>query len=655
MAALKSARASHKLNPMEDDISEHPDSNTETTSPQSAPRAVSLDRERLKDGVKSTGLRLWSVIGVMATMGGVLGLYQFFNASDVHEQSRTDTLLIAMVAEGVISEDQAQNLIKILDDRPSDVSVEETISLETAVEEQDKDAIIAMATMLTRDTYTEGLDLLEDAAETSADWLELSELSLGRDRQRSLRAAEKAVALDPENFRAITMLVQAQSAAGNYPKAIRSAEAARIIASTPRQRLMAESAIMNTYFMARDVDKIESAIEGYQSVMDAFEQTVENAPFTDDMTREGVRDHPAWTFSTAKSIHASAFAALENYDRSLSAIDQSKFWLDRLKSHANAKAHIQVRQREIMNIELLASIHIAKKDKEATYQAFEEIIDARESLIRKGDAASREALAIVYAKYGQAAFDFGDKDKANELYRTGYEAFKSLVDENPDNEELKSGLDVYENIIVFLEAGDDSEAYKTDSRAKLQQLRQELMLSPDDDELQRQFLAFSATYSAAIMMTPETGIAANEEHIAFVIDTANDVQAKSGGSYFSHLLKYHAEFQGALVDTQQGDDDAARAHYTNMLNLYDLIISAPDIESYSPEVIGTELYGLKLGTLRELAKLGGDGAIEAARSGLAISEGLNDSGQLKTADQAYPGIFRDLIAELEEGTAVDAE
>ena len=93
------------------------------------------DQGKLKDSVKSTGRLIWAAIGVMATLGGVLGLYQFIAPSEQTNNKATDALLIAMVAEGVITAEQAQNLTNALTEPSVDLSVEETVTLKAAMDD----------------------------------------------------------------------------------------------------------------------------------------------------------------------------------------------------------------------------------------------------------------------------------------------------------------------------------------------------------------------------------------------------------------------------------------------------------------------------------------------------------------------------------------
>lgn len=144
----------------------------------------------------------------LATIGGVLGLYQFMASSSPAPANTTDSLLVAMVAEGVLSDEQAGNLTKILSESSVRSGAESADTIKSALEEQDKETLIAMAKTYDESTREEGLDMLEAVAETSEDWLTIAQVSFGSDSQRSLDAAEKAVRLDRDNFRALSFLVQ---------------------------------------------------------------------------------------------------------------------------------------------------------------------------------------------------------------------------------------------------------------------------------------------------------------------------------------------------------------------------------------------------------------------------------------------------------------
>lgn len=612
-----------------------------------APENASLNRERIKDGMLTTGQAIWGLVGMLATLGGVLGLFQFFSSLDDRPSANADTLLVAMVAEGVISEEQATNLTNALTGSADGLEPDEESTLKSAVENLDKDAIVAMANMLNKETYTEGLRLLEASAESADDWLELAKLAWGRDIELCLRAAERAVVLNPDSFRAVTLLVQAQAAAGNYKQAVRSAETARIIASTPAERLQAESAITNVYVMGRDVDNVEISLEGLQAEIEAFSSVAQSAGFSQSLTGATIYDHPVHLIANALSGQAYALTVLQNYDQALGAISTSNEWYERLRPHVTDNVLIEVQKAEIRNRKMLAGVYVKQEDKENAYLVFEDVISMWQELTAMGDASARESLAVEWSGYGQAAYKFGDKDKALILYENGRSIISEFADENPESEEWQNAVEYYNDLILFLVSEDNPGEYKARLEDKFKKLRQDLIMSPEDLGLKKEFLNHSTLYSGILRRDVEANAESLNTLVSFVDETAAELRSVLGGNYYSIMLEYHAEYVRALVDEENEDVDAAKAHYNNMLDIYDLLISAPDIDSYDPEKLGTEIYGFKLGTLYKLALFKDDDALRAAKSGLSISEGLNKSGQLRTGDQYYLKQFGDLVSELD--------
>ena len=614
--------------------------------PSSAPKKA-FDQAKLTDSVKSTGRLIWTAVGVMATLGGVLGLYQCFDPSESNDRDATGTLLVAMVAEGVITDEQAQNLTNALTEPTAELTVEETVTLKAALDEQDKSAIIAMATMLSRQDYLEGLKLLEESAETADDWLELARLSWGRDRERSLRAAENAVALNPDNFRAITFLIQAQAAFGDYKKATRSADIADMIANSPMERLGVSAARLNTSILARDVTAIEEMLGRYQTAIDDVTPIAEAAEIADRLSVEQFEDHPVWVMSLAETTKATAMFNLEDYEAAVRAINASNQWLDLLQPHIDGAIEADVKTRETTNFELLAKAFTAQKMQQDAYDTHERILANWGELAASGNTQANQALPMAWAQYGQTAYHFGETDKARTLYENGQKLVIQLAAENPDNEEWQAAAAYYESLMVYLSNEASPDAFKDSFRTRLSDARQMLAATPRDDERRVELLVYASTYSSVLLRELDQNRSELDWLTGYLREIAADLSEDLGANYFSLLLVYNAEYIAALVDEQVEDIPAARGHYQTMLNLYDVLVATPDVQSFDPEQFRTELYGLKLGTLFKLASFKDEQSLQYARLGLALSEQLDKAGQLQTADQYYLKTFSDFVSELE--------
>ena len=614
--------------------------------PSSTPKKA-FDQAKLTDSVKSTGRLIWTAVGVMATLGGVLGLYQFFDPSESNDRDATGTLLVAMVAEGVITDEQAQNLTNALTEPTAELTVEETVTLKAALDEQDKSAIIAMATMLSRQDYLEGLKLLEESAETADDWLELARLSWGRDRERSLRAAENAVALNPDNFRAITFLIQAQAAFGDYKKATRSADIADMIANSPMERLGVSAARLNTSILARDVTAIEEMLGRYQTAIDDVTPIAEAAEIADRLSVEQFEDHPVWVMSLAETTKATALFNLEDYEAAIQAINASNQWLDLLQPHIDGAIEADVKTRETTNFELLAKAFTAQKMQQDAYDTHERILANWGELAASGNTQANQALPMAWAQYGQKAYQFGETDKARTLYENGQKLVIQLAAENPDNEEWQAAAAYYESLMVYLSNEASPDAFKDSFRTRLSDARQMLAATPRDDERRVELLVYASTYSSVLLRELDQNRSELDWLTGYLREIAADLSEDLGANYFSLLLEYNAEYIAALVDEQDEDIPAARGHYQIMLNLYDVLVATPDVQSFDPEQFRTQLYGLKLGTLFKLASFKDEQSLQYARLGLALSEQLDKAGQLQTADQYYLKTFSDFVSELE--------
>lgn len=614
-------------------------------SPQNT--RAQLDKNNLREKATKTWKGAWAMICGLATIGGVIGLYQFM-ASSSAPTNTTESLLVAMVAEGVISEEQAGNLSELLTETSSKPDAERAETVISALEDQDKDTLIAMAKTYDEDTREEGMDLLEAAAETSEDWLTIAQVSMQYDKQRSLRAAEKAVRLDRDNFLALTFLVQAQSQAGDYDRARRSAESARMLARTPRDRLMSEQAALsisisgyNKPMIEKDLERLEKAIIIYQPVFDA-------ASFDKQLNDDEIDSHPNWLMGFIKQIQSSAEYTLERYEASRATAYESIDYFKALEPILSEQQWEKVLKREISNLNSIAGSYSKEEDFVKTAEYYRKVVAIREALVAMGveDAEYQLATSLTYVASAEHQND--NTEVELELYARSYEIFEKLLKEDPDSETLAEMLEWNQRAIDSHSAilvGDGSEAdvfKKAYDQAKI-----DLFKSPEDKEIQQEYFRNLQTLSGVYSSDWETFESDFRSIVQNVVQTSEQLEANHGPRLFTYELQYTAAHYLGAFEKEQGNMSAARTNFENMLHFANLLAAAPDVADFDAEERGYRVETFKLSALYNLADLDDAQALNSARAGLKLAEAWDASGQLLTREQQMIQRFKDRIAELE--------
>jgi len=249
----------------------------------------------LKEHASKTIKLLWTGLGALATLGGVVGLVQVFsanNAGGLSAGASSQDVLMEMVKSGDIDVADAERLAELLygEDGRSDSEGLKDIA-ESGTVRQKK----AIAMLAERHTREEGLTLLEAEAKTGADWRLVAELAYGFDAKRALSAVKKAIALDPEDFRAVTLMSQIQVRTGDFSSAQRSAKTAELLATTTAERLMAARSSLSILVSATNVTDIPSGIENLKSAMEPNALDVETTPLpTKFDTIQDAEIHPLY-------------------------------------------------------------------------------------------------------------------------------------------------------------------------------------------------------------------------------------------------------------------------------------------------------------------------------------------------------------------------
>jgi len=613
---------------------------------KASPR-LSLDKDALKKRAGKTWRGVWQVGVVLATIGGIIGLFQTMTKEQQTLLQGSEPLLIALVAEGVITDVQAGNLAKVLSGASYEFGAEGSATVNAALKDEDKDALIAMARMFDENTREEGLDGLEVAATTAGDWLLVAQLSVGSDNMRGLKAAEKSVQLDRENFRALTLLVQMQAAAGQYDRARRSVESARILARTPTERLLAEQTALSVSTIGFNKDQMKKDLKGLQTAIDGYQSIIDLADFEEPLTKVNIDKHPFWTLAFIKQIKADAESSLERNEQARTTAQESIALFETLESHADAESAPVVRGRVISMFRTIANTYHGEENHSDAKQYEKKIVEHYENLVEAGAPRAPILLASSLVSLGHTAYKEEDWDEAIELYERALEILKKLELKKPESKSLSTNIKSVSDYIESTRAirdnsGNEVEAFKT----SFEESGRKLIKSPQDRDLRENFIdrmhrVFGALSKDYKKNSDELLVTAN-----YAKNIVTKIEQHIGPNYFGYeILFYAVHFQGAAAE-EQGDLKLAKESFRELLIIADLIAGAPDADEFDAEKEGINLESYKISAWLTLASLDDEDSLSAAKSGLRLAEARDAAGQLPTRSQYLIQQFKDRIKEL---------
>lgn len=614
------------------------DEKPETGEP--APPQTRLDTQKLSRRAQQTWRWLWGLIGVLATIGGVLGLYQFLESSRSPDlPPATQQLLLGMVDEGVLSVDQAERLVGLLSGTAEGATPQATEELVEAVKEGDYKTLRAMALMYDEDTRREGLEALQVNAETSEDWLRIAELAYIKEPDLAAEAASKSIALDPENFRAVTLLVQIYAIQGDYQKATRSAATAEMMARTPTELLEATLASLNVAMAGRNPEQIEAKSQAMSDALEGYKPIFEKAAVPKSFTVNEIDKHPIWVWAVSHQVLAGANSHLKNYSASHEQFDIAI---------ANFEKTLPAvpNDYKATTLKRIARTH---GDKAYTYHAAENYdaavnanaisIKIKEDLAISGDKPAIEYMPVAYVGHGQLLISLKRYDEGIEFYKKALDFSEDQLALKPDDEKLKDAVPLLRlQWIMAKRSKGQSDTYKQSALEFLQNQQDKIMADPENFANYNSYLS---TVNGLVRL--ETSVPEPDSDFAFsiirqAISFKSDLVKKFGDSPNSkHLETSLWTALGTLHLNQKNMDEAQSAFEQALQSTEDL----PDIDD-------VKAHSMRLYVLHNLSDLKTDASLGYAQKGLALAKKLDAESNLETRDQGYLDGFKTHIEELEK-------
>ncbi|MEP3655207.1 MAG: hypothetical protein ABJO36_09960 [Litorimonas sp.] len=432
----------------------------ETNDPQihKEPTKPKLAMKPLKEHASKTVKVLWTGVGALATLGGVVGLLQVFsanNAGGLSAGASSQDVLMEMVKSGDIDVADAERLAELLygEDGQSDSEGLKDIA-EGGTARQKK----AIAMLAERHTREEGLTLLEAEAKTGADWRLVAELAYGFDAKRALSAVKKAIALDPEDFRAVTLMSQIHVRTGDFSSAQRSAKTAELLATTTAERLMAARSSLSILVSATNVTDIPLGIENLKSAMEPNALDVETTPLpTKFDTIQDAEIHPLYLQAVSSRTLATASLYVADYPsvklNSENALRDYVMVMPRVPSEDRAK----MKSRIAAVYDNLIYVEFIGKNWPEMMSLARKQLDLYREAAEIGDKRAQTALPGKYAQYAGYAVYSGEKDIVRSASQRSLDLTRLAADRRPDDARLALNVGQVElnHAILMSSIGED--------------------------------------------------------------------------------------------------------------------------------------------------------------------------------------------------------
>ena len=623
---------------------------------------------RLQKGMSTAWRFIASGAGVIATIGGVIGVYQFLTspASETPSLRSAEDMIVAMVDQDVISLEDASRIALALSgpvETGNAAAAESIQNIASAGSDNQRRAIQLMSQQETRE---EGLDLLKSEAETSEDWYTVALFSASIDDEVAFSAVRKSVALDPENFKSLTLLASLQLRQGDFADARRSVMTAGLLAQTPYEKLLAERASLEVATSSGNVPAIQEAIPGLESALTAYEMSVDMDAYPDAFALGAYRDHPVWISAMEHYRIASGYAYLDRQAASQAAasvaasgqdVDENVYLeaqlyadiiiaeleivitgLEKLVPLSTEEDRLHITRNYLGALSRVADAYFSKGELERGGAYSARMLEAARIEAESGNRGAIEELASYYSQHAGNLYRAKDYASGKRALRRATDLRAKYARDHETTEDLPLELAALElDYAAGIAFYGDGESLEEAANTYMSLLEGRILLSAqdgdgDEEEAGDQLRAYmtkgyelASIYAAATssIRSADKAIASINRPLEF-----NRALMKEFGPNHDRL---HGDFDLLAL---QGDiyfnllnKDAALASYQEA---YDV---ASDITPVEDEEDIVELC--QLHALSRIGFLEMDVSDQAVRDAIALGARLDKEGRLSTGHQNF--------------------
>ncbi|MEP3891280.1 MAG: hypothetical protein ABJN69_12545 [Hellea sp.] len=574
------------------------------------------------------GRLVWGGLVLLATLGGVLGFYQFFADSGSTSTPEPETMVLRMVESGDLSVDEAAALMDMLGGSNSAQAME-TLSSGT---ERQKEALQLVAVS---PTFERGISILETEAKTAADWRLIAELSLSRDAARAVKAARKAIALAPADFDTLGLLVKSQMQAGSFAEAKRSQASLTAIAQSPLEQLKAAIIQGDLAYFTRRPEDAKSAISTLSATLEALEP-LEDLPL--DPAAASPMGEALPSAAEAIATRGQLYLVTEEFDKIEPDMQRAIAILESGLAHFKGRDLKNARMNLALYNDLRATAKHRLNQIDDHHEAHEKSIAQYRAMADAGDASAREALPrrlmSLAVEYGQ----LGEPEIAVERMGEALKRFDDYAADFPDNRDLKKErftLVAWEHML-----GGDAQAAKATYMSAMESLRAELLAEGDPKEIGQVTNLIYSSMSTFYRAEDRTQALLTSLH-APGMQTLSAFERRYGASKELTIERYRVRlnYVGTLIAAEAKPAEiqaAARELIADLTPENNTEIKADTLDLF-------KVYALSL-----LAQTKPEDYKTAAQEGLNLAQSLNRKGKLGSNEQRYIAAFEAMLKADEE-------
>lgn len=581
----------------------------------------------VKQRAGQAGRLLWGLLVGIATLGGVLGVYQFF--SNDQTDIAPEAMVLRMVDTGDLSAEQAASLISLLGD---DVTEAAASTLADGSDRQ----IEALQLVAATPTFERGIVMLEDEAETADDWRLIAELSRSRDADRAVAAARTALTLDPQDFDTLRLLIETQLFAGDFAEARRAHISLTAIAQSPLQRLKAAILEGDIAQISQNPDLASEAIKTLTAAIEALEP-LEKLSYTSGAS--SLLNEALPVAAEGLATRATQYFIRNELDRVEPDYLRAISLLEPIVGELEGRSERLVRSRLAQYHDMRASLKHRMGELDNHHEAHEKAIAQYRAMADTGNLSAQEALPVRLLNLSREYYILGEPELAGSRINEARDRFDRYAAQFPDDNagliRQSRDIDVWTKTI----AGDIERVQEIYLKT-LSELEADLLREGDPDRL------------AELTATVRDSVG--------VLYRYNDREAIS-------LTVFHAPAMQAVraFERRYGQSPQTQIERFNLRALYAATLTAIDPESSEAEAMMRELLDdmvaqrdampatfratvnrLELYALSYLSNRDTGDALDLAQRGLQRASELDASGELTTSDQPYLNQFERRIAAL---------
>ncbi|MDB2439836.1 hypothetical protein N9W89_14075 [Hellea sp.] len=576
--------------------------------------------------LSKAGRALWGSLVVLATLGGVLGVYQFFTDNGPNKEAAPQTMVLRMVESGDLSADEAASLMEMLGSSTSEQAVE-TLKSGTDLQKE------ALQLVAVAPTFERGIVILESEAKTTADWKLIAELSLMREPSRAVEAARKAIALAPQDYDALRMLVKAQIFSGDFADAKRSQASLQVLASTPLQHLKAA-------IMGGDIASITQRPEEAEIAISILSEAISDLEPLEELQIDPSAASPVdgalLTASEAVATRGQLNFITEEFEKvepdMLRAVALAERSLDGLSGRNLNTA----RKSLALYHDLRATAKHRLDQIDDHHEAHEKAIAQFRAMADSGDAEAKESLPTRLMSLAREYARLGEPDIAIDRMSEAIKRFDDYAADFPNNREIEDQrLEMTAWMQVL--SGNIDGAKKTYDVA-MKNLRTGLLAEGDPQQLRQ---VTELIYKSMITFNETkdpTPSLLTYLHVPGV-QTLSAFERRYGPSKEVDLERYRVRLNyiGTLLTAKADPAEIQTASR-------ELIVDLSSAQKSEVEIETLEIY--KLYALSLLVQAEPEDHKTIAQEGLDLANSLNIRGKLGTNEQRYIAFFE---AELKNG------